>query len=401
MTSPDSSPADTAVLIVAAGRGHRFGGALPKQYAPLGGAAVLSHTLRAFLAHPAIGHVLTVIHPDDQPLYEAAAAQCGAAPKLRAPVPGGRERQDSVRLGLAALAPLNPAKVLIHDGARPFISHAVISRVIAALDHAPAALPCVPVTDTLKRVTDGHIGGTVDRSGLARAQTPQGFRFADILEAHHKAAGAALTDDAAVAEQAGLAISSVQGAEDNLKITTPEDLQRAERALAAQVSDIRTGSGFDVHAFGAPGSATEIMLCGVAVPHAAGLIGHSDADVGLHALTDAILGALAAGDIGDHFPPSDPQWAGAASWTFLAHAASLVAQRGGVIASADITLICERPKVRPHRQAMRTRVADILRIAEDRVSIKATTTEGLGFTGRREGIAAQAIATIRLPPCAA
>ena len=392
-----TQPASTAVLIVAAGRGHRFGGELPKQYARLRGVCVLSHTLRAFLAHPAISHVVTAIHPDDRELYDAAVDAAGDSDKLLPPVHGGAERQDSVRFGLEALEALAPSKVLIQDGARPLATPGLITRVVDGLDTYPAALPCVAVTDTLKRVAEGIVGDTVDRTGLARAQTPQGFRYADILAAHRAVAGEALTDDAAVAERANMTIGLVDGAEDNLKITTQDDLVRADGLLAARLGDVRTGSGFDVHKFDAPGTAAEIMLCGLAVPHDCDTVGHSDADVGLHALTDAILGAIGAGDIGEHFPPSDPQWKGAPSWKFLDHAAKLVAERGGVIASADITIICERPKVGPHRPAMRARVAEILGIAEDRVSVKATTTEALGFTGRREGIAAQSVATVRLP----
>lgn len=395
------SGTSTAVLIVAAGRGHRFGGELPKQYTRMQGGGlggmVLTHTLRAFLSHDAIDHVITAIHPDDRELYEAAIEPLGSTPKLLPPTNGGAERQDSVRLGLEALEAHAPGKILIQDGARPLSSQALIDRVVDALDSHAAALPCVLVTDTLKRVEDGYVGATVDRTGLARAQTPQGFRYTDILSAHRAVAGQALTDDAAVAEHAGLKIGLVEGAEDNLKITTQDDLARAEGLMINQLADIRTGTGFDVHKFGETGAETDIMLCGIPVPHTAGLLGHSDADVGLHALTDAILGAIGAGDIGEHFPPTDPQWKGAASWKFLAHAASLVTKRGGVIANADITIICERPKVGPHRPAMRVKVAEILNLPEDRVSVKATTTEQLGFTGRREGIAAQAVATVRLP----
>lgn len=392
----------TAVLIVAAGRGRRFGAPLPKQYAQLAGKPVLAHTLAGFAAHPDVAHILTVIHPDDADLFDAALACVRAgADKILPPVPGGAERQDSVRIGLEALAPLDPARVLIQDGARPFASPGLITRVIAALDRHPAALPCVPVADTLKRVqpedAQEMVGATVDRAGLMRAQTPQGFRFAEILAAHRAAAGKALTDDAAVAEEAGLAIAVVPGAEDNLKITTQDDLARGEGLMALRLGDVRIGQGFDVHRFGAPGSASEIMLCGVAVPHDAALIGHSDADAGLHALTDALLGALGEGDIGAHFPPDDPQWKGAPSWRFLAHAAELVASRGGMISSCDVTLICERPKIGPHRERMRRRIAEILAVPVDRISVKATTTEGLGFTGRGEGLAAQAAACVRLP----
>jgi len=299
-----------------------------------------------------------------------------------------------VRLGLESLTEIDPDVVAIHDGARPFIEAALIDRVLDAIEHAPGAIPALAVADTLKRGRDGRIVETVDRSQLWRAQTPQAFRFREILAAHRAAAGLELSDDAAVAERAGLAVSLVAGSESNLKVTAPDDLARAEGMLMARLGDIRTGQGFDVHPLG-PGD--HVWLCGIKVPHERALIGHSDADVGLHAITDAILGALSAGDIGQHFPPSDPRWRGAASDQFLRHAAGLVAQRGGRIAHVDVTLICERPKVSPHRTAMVARIAEILGLAPDRVSVKATTTEKLGFTGREEGIAAQAIATIRLP----
>ncbi len=289
---------------------------------------------------------------------------------------------------------MRPQRVLIHDGARPFLDAALIDRVIDALDGASAAIPCVPLRDTIKSAEGGVIRSTVDRARLWRAQTPQGFRFDAILAAHRAAAGRELTDDSAVAEAAGLMPRMVAGDENNLKVTTAEDLAIAERQLAAQLVDVRVGQGFDVHAFG-PGD--KIVVCGVDVPHGAGLVGHSDADVGLHSLTDAVLGAIGAGDIGLHFPPSDPQWRGAASDQFLRHAAGLVRSRGGVVAAVDVTIICERPRIGPYRAAMVDRVATILAVAADRVSIKATTTDRLGFTGRREGIAAQAVATVRLP----
>jgi 2-C-methyl-D-erythritol 4-phosphate cytidylyltransferase/2-C-methyl-D-erythritol 2,4-cyclodiphosphate synthase len=284
--------------------------------------------------------------------------------------------------------------VLIHDGARPFPEAALIDRVIDGLDVAAAAIPCLPLRDTIKSAEDDVIRATVDRSRLWRAQTPQGFHFDAILAAHRGAAGRDLTDDSAVAEAAGLMPRLVAGAENNLKVTTAEDLVAAERQLAIRLGDIRVGQGFDVHAFG-PGD--KVVVCGVEIPHGAGLVGHSDADVGLHALTDAVLGAIGAGDIGLHFPPSDPQWRGAASEQFLRHAADLARARGGVIAAVDVTIICERPKIGPHRAAMVERVAAILGIAADRVSVKATTTDRLGFTGRGEGMAAQAVATLRLP----
>jgi len=377
-------------LVVAAGRGIRLGAPLPKQYLPLAGEPLLRHTLRALASHPRISGVRAVIHPDDREQYETAARGLDLLP----PVPGGAQRQDSVRLGLESLTEIDPDVVAIHDGARPFIEAALIDRVLDAIEHAPGAIPALAVADTLKRGRDGRIVETVDRSQLWRAQTPQAFRFREILAAHRAAAGLELSDDAAVAERAGLAVSLVAGSESNLKVTAPDDLARAEGMLMARLGDIRTGQGFDVHPLG-PGD--HVWLCGIKVPHERALIGHSDADVGLHAITDAILGALSAGDIGQHFPPSDPRWRGAASDQFLRHAAGLVAQRGGRIAHVDVTLICERPKVSPHRTAMVARIAEILGLAPDRVSVKATTTEKLGFTGREEGIAAQAIATIRLP----
>lgn len=379
---------ETAALIVAAGRGYRLGGALPKQYLPLAGRPILRHSLEAFTRHPAVDAVRVVIHPDDLGLYEQAAGGLDLLP----PVQGGATRQESVRLGLESLAEVRPARVLIHDAARPFADAGLIQRMIDALAATPGAIPALPVADTLKRGAEGVIVETVDRHALWRAQTPQAFRYGEILAAHRAAAGRELTDDAAVAEAAGLAVALVHGAEENFKVTTDADLSRAQRLLAP-AADIRCGNGYDVHRF-APGN--QVMLCGIAVPHDQGLEGHSDADVGLHALTDAILGAIGAGDIGQHFPPSDPRWRGAESSRFLAHAASLVAERGGRILALDVTLICERPKVGPHRAAMIQRIAGILGLEPARVSVKATTTEGLGFTGRREGIAAQATATVAL-----
>lgn len=377
-------------LVVAAGRGTRLGGPLPKQYLPLGGVPLLRHTLKALSSHPKIGRVAVVIHPDDRALYDDAARGLDLPP----PVSGGAERQDSVRNGIESFEGAAPDKVLIHDGARPFLSHDVIDRVLDALDQGPAAIAALPIRDTVKRSNEGVSVETLDRSSLWRAQTPQGFRYKEILAAHRAAKGDNLTDDAAVAELAGLAVRLVEGSEENFKVTTGEDLLRAERLLAQSLGDIRMGQGFDVHEFG-PGD--HAWLCGVKVPHTHGLVGHSDADAGLHALTDAILGAIGAGDIGTHFPPSDAQWRGAPSWKFLRHAADLVAKAGGMIAHVDVTLICERPKVGPHREAMVARMAEILAISPSRVSVKATTTEKLGFTGRSEGLAAQAVATVRLP----
>lgn len=377
-------------LVVAAGRGTRLGAALPKQYLPLAGKPLLRHSLEALVAHSGIARVRVVYNPDDADEYARASAGLDLLP----PVAGGAARQDSVRLGLESLSALAPALVLIHDGARPFVDSGTIDRVLMALAEAPAAVPALKLADTVKRADDGRVLETVDRTQLWRAQTPQGFRYADILGAHRAAQGMELPDDAAVAERAGLAVRLVAGSEDNVKVTTPEDLARAERSAAARLGDVRTGQGFDVHAFG-PGD--HVWLCGIKVPHSHGLVGHSDADCGLHALTDAVLGALGAGDIGVHFPPSDPQWRGAPSHRFLRHAADLVAQAGGSIAHVDVTLICESPKIGPHRAAMVARIAEILNLDPKRVSVKATTTERLGFTGRGEGIAAQAVATLRLP----
>ncbi|MBV8121326.1 MAG: bifunctional 2-C-methyl-D-erythritol 4-phosphate cytidylyltransferase/2-C-methyl-D-erythritol 2,4-cyclodiphosphate synthase [Alphaproteobacteria bacterium] len=377
-------------LVVAAGRGTRFGGEQPKQYLPLAGHTVLHHAIAAFAGHPLIANVQVVIRPEDRDLFDRAVAGLNVLP----PVAGGQTRQQSVRHGLEALAVRRPHRVLIHDGARPFPEKALIDRIIGALDRAPAAIPCLPLRDTVKRARGDLIQTTVDRSDLWRAQTPQGFHFEAILAAHRAGAGRASTDDSAVAEAAGLMPILVAGDEANMKITTPEDLATAERLRAARFGDVRIGQGFDVHAFG-PGD--KLVICGVSIPHHAGLVGHSDADVGLHSLTDAVLGAIGAGDIGQHFPPSDPKWRGASSDQFLRLAADLIRARGGIVAAVDVTIICERPKIAPHREAMIGRVAAILGIACDRVSVKATTTDHLGFTGRGEGIAAQAIATVKLP----
>ncbi|EKV26493.1 2-C-methyl-D-erythritol 4-phosphate cytidylyltransferase [Caenispirillum salinarum AK4] len=379
-------------LVVAAGRGARMGGGgLPKQYRLLGGRPVLRHSLGTLAGHPSVDHVLTVIHPDDRPLYEEAAAGLNLAD----PVPGGAERQDSVRLGLEAAAGLGADVVLIHDGARPFVDAGVIDRVVAALIDHDGAIPALPVADTLKRGdASGRITETVPRDGLWRAQTPQGFRFEAIRQAHRAAEGKVLTDDAAVLEAAGGTVVLVPGAEANVKITTGEDLTRAER-LFDRPLEPRTGTGFDVHAFAAGGDG--VQLCGVLVPYSARLAGHSDADVAWHAITDAILGAIGAADIGRHFPPTDEKWKGADSAVFLAHAARLVEARGGRIAHVDVTVICERPKIGPFRSAMRARTAEVLGLSAERVNVKGTTTEKLGFTGRREGIAAQAAATVLLP----
>ena len=389
----------TAALIVAAGRGARAGSgaASPKQYCRLGGEAMLTRTIRAFVTHPGVETVVVAIHPDDAVLYEAASTPF--AGRLLAAVVGGARRQDSVLAGLEALHLHRPETVLIHDAARPFVDAAVIDRVIASLETNAGALPCLPVTDTLKRGDGGRVTGTVAREDLWRAQTPQGFKFNGILAAHRAAAeepAREFTDDAAIAEWFGLDVALVEGSEHNCKLTTAEDLKIADEMLRTEGAPgtIRVGSGYDVHALG-PGDA--VTLCGVRIPHAKTLIGHSDADVGLHALTDALLGAIADGDIGVHFPPSDDRWRGAASDIFLKAAADKIRARGGEIVHVDVTLLCEAPRIGPYRDAMRACMAGTLGIDVDQVSIKATTNEGLGFVGRGEGIAAMATATVRLP----
>lgn len=381
----------TAGLIVAAGRGLRLGGEAPKQFQPLGRATMLARSIAALLAHPALGAVLVVIHPEDRDRYDAATAGM-SDPRLRPPVAGGATRPLSVRAGLEALAPLAPARVLIHDAARPFLPESVIDAVLAGLDEAPAACPGLAVVDALWRGDGGRAVEPVDRAGLWRAQTPQGFRFDAILAAHRTHRGDA-ADDVAVARAAGLEVRLVAGAEENAKITTAADLARARRATEAQM-DIRTGNGFDVHAF-APGDG--VTLCGVRLPFGRSLAGHSDADVGLHALTDAIFGALAEGDIGQWFPPSDPQWKGAPSSIFLAKAMERAVAGGFTVSHLDVTLVCEAPKIGPHAAAMREAIATIAGLDVERVSVKATTTERLGFTGRGEGIAAIATATLVRP----
>ena len=379
-----------AVLVVAAGKGERVGGIVPKQYAFLMGKPVLRWTLEALARQTDVTAIQVAIGPEQEALYADAVAGLN----LRAPIVGGATRQESVRLGLEALADAVPDIVLIHDAARPLVSDRLIAAVIASLEAgADAAVPLLPVADTLKK-HDGSAWNTVSRDGLHRAQTPQGFRFAKILRAHRHFAQRNVTDDMALAELAGLHIREVAGEEENLKITTPEDFVRAEAQLRAKLGESRTGMGYDVHKFVA---GDHVWLCGIKVAHDHALEGHSDADVGLHALTDAILGAIGEGDIGVHFPPSDERWRGAPSWKFLDHAASLVRRKGGAIVHCDVTLICERPKIGPHREAMRARIADILSLEIARVSVKATTTEGLGFAGRQEGLAAQAVATVRLP----
>jgi 2-C-methyl-D-erythritol 4-phosphate cytidylyltransferase / 2-C-methyl-D-erythritol 2,4-cyclodiphosphate synthase len=383
-----------AALIVAGGSGTRASASLPKQYAVLDGVSVLARSIRAFLAVHAVNCVQVVIGTDDAARYAEAVADIGDE-RLLAASQGGPTRQASVRNGLLALRVQAPDVVVIHDAARPFVTGDVIERVLAALADAPGAIAALPLTDTVKQAgPDGRIVATLDRNRLWRAQTPQGFRFADILAAHQQIEAAGindLTDDAAVAEWAGLPVALVPGGPANTKITTAEDLAMAEAAVGGP--DVRTGQGFDVHRFTA---GDHVWLCGVKIPHTHALKGHSDADVGLHALTDALLGAVGDGDIGQHFPDSDPRWKGAPSHLFLAEAGRRVAARRGRIANVDVTLLCEAPRIAPHRGAMCQIIAEILAIDPSRVSVKATTTEGLGFTGRREGIAALASATIVL-----
>jgi 2-C-methyl-D-erythritol 4-phosphate cytidylyltransferase/2-C-methyl-D-erythritol 2,4-cyclodiphosphate synthase len=383
----------TAAILVAAGRGLRAGAGGPKQYRTVGGRTVIHRVLAAFSEHPEIAIVQPVVNPDDIAVFNAAVSDLRHAE----PVNGGATRQASVLAGLEALAPHRPDVVLIHDAARPFVSADVISRAIVAASRTGAAIPVVAVTDTIKQVTaSGNITATPERASLRIAQTPQAFRFDVILDAHRRAAHerSDFTDDAAIAEWAGLTVTTFEGDVANMKLTTPEDFVREEARLAAALGDIRTGTGYDVHAFG---EGDHVWLCGLRVPHSKGFLAHSDGDVGLHALVDAILGALADGDIGSHFPPSDMKWKGASSDQFLKYAIERVTARGGRIANLEVTMICERPKIGPLRDQMRARISEISGVDISRIAVKATTSERLGFTGREEGIAATASATIRLP----
>lgn len=398
--APKDNSGKVAVVLVAAGRGERAGQPEegPKQYRPIGGRPVLRHTLEAFTGHPRIGTVAVAIHPDDEALFRQAAA--GLQGDIIS-VPGGASRQASTLAALQALRPMNPHIVLIHDGVRPFVDVDMINGVIDAVEADGGALPALAVADTLKRVNGaGMIEETVARNGLFAAQTPQGFAFRTILEAHEKAFAEGrdgFTDDAAIAEWAGIAVRIVGGSQENVKLTWAHDIERADRRVSGggmRFPDIRTGNGYDVHSFTEGKSVT---LCGVEIPHEKRLSGHSDADVGLHALTDALLATCGAGDIGTHFPPSDPQWKGAASRIFVEHAAGIVRARGGRIANADVTLICEAPRIGGHRDSMREAMAKMLGITVGRVSVKATTNEKLGFVGREEGIAAIATATVAFP----
>ncbi|MGQ0444401.1 MAG: bifunctional 2-C-methyl-D-erythritol 4-phosphate cytidylyltransferase/2-C-methyl-D-erythritol 2,4-cyclodiphosphate synthase [Beijerinckiaceae bacterium] len=391
---------ELAIVVAAAGRGSRAGGDTPKQYKTLAGRPLLAHTLDALMRAAPGATILPVIHSDDLDLYQNSAASCAASTGLAPPVFGGATRQASVRLGLEALAgqKVRPKIVLIHDAARLFVSDALIHQAAAAAKTNGAAVPGVMLAETIKEIdAEGNVAATLPRSRLRAVQTPQAFRFDLILEAHRSAAVRGileLTDDAAVAEWAGHRVHVFAGDDANMKVTTSKDLAIAEARLLGNLADVRIGQGYDVHAFG-PGA--HVWLGGLKIEHDHGLVGHSDADVLCHAITDALLGALADGDIGSHFPPGDPQWRGAASRNFLAAACAKVRARGGVIAHIDATLVCERPKLGPHRDAIRASIAGIVKIPLDRVAIKATTSEGLGFTGREEGIASLAVATIRLP----
>ncbi|MBV2144567.1 bifunctional 2-C-methyl-D-erythritol 4-phosphate cytidylyltransferase/2-C-methyl-D-erythritol 2,4-cyclodiphosphate synthase [Falsochrobactrum sp. TDYN1] len=389
-----------AAVIVAAGRGERAGQSIegPKQYRRIGGETVLARTLRAFADYPLIDEIIVVIHPDDTVLYQNAIQADYANVRV---VIGGPTRQESTRLGLLALAENPPQYVLIHDGVRPFVKQDLLTRILDSLSPQEGILPALAVSDTLKQATaDGTVKTTVPRAGLFSAQTPQAFPFTPILAAHEKAFAiqrADFTDDAAIAEWHGLTVRIIEGSADNTKLTWAKDIEMADKRLRQNMTsfpDIRTGNGYDVHSF-EPGD--HVTLCGVDIPYEKKLSGHSDADVALHALTDALLATRGAGDIGTHFPPSDPQWKGAASHIFVEHAVKIVRDAGGRIANADVTLIAEEPKIGPHRPAMTEALANMLGISTDRISIKATTNEKLGFLGRGEGIAAIVTATVVYP----
>ena len=386
--------AQVAAVVVAAGQGLRAGGEIPKQFRRIAGETLLERALSAFAEAPDVTFVQPVIRPDDVDLVRRLTSGMN----VLEPVAGGATRQASVRAGLEALVSCAPDIVLVHDAARPFASASLIARAIAAAEKTGAAIPALPVTDTVKRIDNtGTIEATLDRNSIRLVQTPQAFAFPALFDAHRRALAQGrndFTDDAALAEWAGIKVSVFAGEPGNIKFTTPEDFARAEAIQSAGLGDVRTGSGLDVHAFG-PGD--HVTLGGIRIPHAQALTGHSDADVALHALTDAILGALADGDIGAHFPPSDPQWRGASSDRFLTFAVERVRARGGRIAHLDLTIVCEAPRIGEHRDRMRANIANLAGIGIERVGVKATTSEKLGFTGRGEGIAAYATATIRLP----
>ncbi|WP_113448445.1 bifunctional 2-C-methyl-D-erythritol 4-phosphate cytidylyltransferase/2-C-methyl-D-erythritol 2,4-cyclodiphosphate synthase [Rhizobium cremeum] len=389
--------ASIGIIVVAAGRGERAGASVegPKQYRRIGGRPVIAHTLEKFLSWERSGPIIAVIHPDDQELFENVRLSLRKGDTVHA-VTGGATRQQSVLAGLRALSELQASHVMIHDAVRPFLDDALLNRVATLLDSGESGvLPVMPVTDTLKRGSaDKHVVETVSRAGLFAAQTPQAFALPLILDAHERAAAdgrSDFTDDASIAEWAGIPVLLAEGSPDNVKLTVKRDIAMADARLSSALPDVRTGNGYDVHQL-EPGDG--VTLCGVFIPHDQKLKGHSDADVALHALTDALLATCGAGDIGDHFPPSDPRWKGAPSRIFLEHAARIVRENGGTIMNADISLIAEAPKVGPHRQSMRETLSEMLGISLDRCSVKATTNEKIGFVGRGEGIAAIATATV-------
>lgn len=386
----------TIALIVAGGTGERMGGGIPKQYLEIDGKTVLARTISAFLTHPGIDGVRVVVRREHHGLYRKAVAGLTLYPL----VVGGDTRQESVRRGLESLRHVQPARVLVHDAARPLISHTLISRMLEAMQTQPAVVPVMPISDTLRYVSAEETH-SIDRQHLYAVQTPQGFDYTALLAAHTQYAGASFTDDATLFEKHGQPVHCIEGDAINFKITHPCDIERYMHILSSQL-ETRTAMGYDVHALKphppeTPTAQQVITLCGVAIAHTHYLEGHSDADVGMHAIVDALLGTVCEGDIGSHFPPSDPQWKGANSDRFLLHAVELLARRGGKILHLDVTLICEQPKISPHREAMRAHISQLLTLDINRISIKATTSEKLGFTGRGEGISAQAVATVTLP----
>ena len=367
-----------------------MGGEIPKQYLSVGGVPILRHTVNVFMENPAIDYIQVIIHPDDRNLYDEAIGELD----LPEPINGGDTRQKSVLNGLEAVSENMPEYVYIHDAARPFLDQITLNNLIEEVENSGAVIPALKVTDTIKYMTNDKIDSTLDRNLLYRAQTPQAFRYKAIYMAHRRFENIDLTDDSAIAEKAGLKVRIIDGSENNFKITTKNDMERAELMTGNSYTDVRIGYGIDVHAFE---NGDHVILGGVKIPHDKKLSGHSDADVALHAITDAVLGAMAMGDIGDHFPPSDDKWKGASSDIFLKHATNFVTEQDGVIANIDVTIICEEPKIGPHRDLIRDKISEIMDLDIARVSVKATTTEKLGFTGKKEGIMAQAIATVRLP----
>jgi 2-C-methyl-D-erythritol 4-phosphate cytidylyltransferase/2-C-methyl-D-erythritol 2,4-cyclodiphosphate synthase len=385
-----------AVLIVAAGSGERAGGSIPKQYQMVAGKSLLEHSVSRFCSHPKVDTVQVVIHPDHLPYYQSIAA----LHDLPKPVPGGSTRQDSVRFGLAALSEQSPRFILIHDAARPFPSHALIDRILVALESHEAVIPVLPVNDTIKQISGNSVERTLDRSLLSMAQTPQGFHFAMISSLHQQFQNEPCTDDAMLAEKAGIIVATVAGEATLTKITYASDMEEVNRMMSGVVEH-RVGMGFDTHRLipHDPDSIKgkqSVILCGVHIPHDKKLEGHSDADVGYHALVDAMLGAIAAGDIGIHFPPTDPKWRGADSSRFVVHALGLLKEKSATIQNIDLTFICEKPHISNHRDAMIKNISHLLNLDPSRINIKATTTEKMGFTGRGEGIAAQAVVSVRI-----